>query len=182
MKNSVVEPSPQLEPAEQAKPANSEPLSIPQLERELRLIQRYAFVHSNAPFQSDVPLIGPFIVAAKHAARRLLRGLLSTTVGTQDEFNAAVANILFEFTRRAATPEPLTLNDDTLDEVMRRLSTTSDGRGQAEVLRLLVREIQLLREQVRAAQLSASENERQVSELVRRVSILESQKDADKRG
>jgi hypothetical protein len=113
------------------------------------------------------------IVAVKRAVRRALRGVLSATMGTQEEFNAAVANILFEFTRRAATPAPLTLNEAAVDEALRRLASFPDGREQAEALTLLAREIQLVREQVRAAQLSASQSERLASELLRRVAALE---------
>jgi hypothetical protein len=119
-----------------------------------------------------VPLVGPVIVTLKNAARWILRGALSRVLGSQDEFNAAVANILFEFTRRASTPAPLELNPAAVDEAINRLSLSDNGSTRSEVL-LLAREIQVLREQVRAAQLSAAENERLVSELVRRVSELE---------
>ncbi len=155
-------------------PANDDkPFPLAHLEHDLRLIQRYAFIHSNAPFTSSVPWVGPVIVAVKRAVRRALRGVLSATMGTQEEFNAAVANILFEFTRRAATPAPLTLNEAAVDEALRRLASFPDGREQAEALTLLAREIQLVREQVRAAQLSASQSERLASELLRRVAALE---------
>jgi hypothetical protein len=153
--------------------SGDEPLPLVHLERDLRLMQRYAFIHSNAPFTSKAPLVGPLIVAVKGAARRMLRRVLNATMGTQEEFNAAVANILFEFTRRAATPTPLTLNEAASDEALRRLAASANGRERAEALILLAREIQLLRDQVRAAQLSASQSERLASELLRRVSSLE---------
>lgn len=152
---------------------DDEPMPLAHLEHDLRLIQRYAFIHSNAPFRSSVPWVGPAIIAVKRAVRWVLRGVLSAAVGTQEEFNAAVANILFEFTRRAATPSPLTLHEAAVDEALHRLASLPDGREQAEALTLLAREIQLLQEQVRAAQLSASESERLASELLRRVAALE---------
>lgn len=146
---------------------------LPHLERDLRLVRRYAFIHSDAPLTSNVPLLGPLIVAVQRAVRGLLRRAVVPAMGTQAEFNAAVAEILFEFTRRAATSSPLTLNDSALDDALRLLSSSTDGREQTQALALLAREIQLLREQVRAAQLSASESERVVSELLRRVAALE---------
>jgi hypothetical protein len=158
---------------------DAEPLAIAHLERDLRLVQRYAFIHSDAPFTSNVPLIGPLIVALKRAGRRMLRGALSASMGTQDEFNASVANILFEFTRRAASPAPLTLNEAAVDQVLNRLSAASGDREQVAALTMLAREMQLLREQVRAAQLSASASERLASELLRRVAALEAKRDTD---
>ncbi len=146
---------------------------IAHLDRDLRLIRRYAFVHSNMPFTVKVPLVGPAVVLLVRTARRFLRGVSAIALGPQNEFNAAVAEILFEFTRRASTSEPLTLSEATFDEAVQRLASAATSREQSEALQIVVREVQLLREQVRAAQLSASESERQVSELLRRVAALE---------
>jgi hypothetical protein len=158
------EPRPDLSPGEA-------PLPVAHLERDLKLIQRYAFIHSNVPFKSNNPLLGGLIVAMKGTARAGLRRALAWSIGTQAEFNAAVANILFEFTRRAASPAPLTLNESALDDAQRHAAST-DPHEHAEAVELLAREIQLLGEQVRAAQLTASENERLVSELRREIEIL----------
>ena len=160
------------EPA--ADPAVDAPFSIPHLERDLRLIQRYTFIHSDAPFTSGVPLVGPVIVVLKRAARRVLRGSAGAALGSQAEFNAAVAEILFEFTRRAPGPKPLTLNPDGLEQALDLVSKT-DGE-QARALALLVRQVQLMAQEVRAAQLSAAESERQVAELSRRVAELEKER------
>ncbi|MGB8648887.1 MAG: hypothetical protein WCF84_26860 [Anaerolineae bacterium] len=148
----------------------STPIPLSHLEHDLQLIQRYTFLHSSAPFTSNLPIIGPLVAAVKNAGRWALRGLLRATVGAQDEFNAAVAEILFEFTRRAASSAPLTLNDARLDEALRRLAT--GGPATIEVLTLLAREIQVLQAQVRAAQLAASDNERAIAELRRELDAI----------
>jgi hypothetical protein len=150
-----------------------EPLLLSHLERDLKLIRRYAFVHSHAPFRTRAPFFG----AVLNALRAVLRGMLSFALGSQDEYNAAVADVLLEFTRRAATRNPLLVDDAALDEALRLLSNGAPRDAQRDALNLIAREVQLLREQVRAAQLTASENERLTSELVRRVAALESDKD-----
>ncbi len=153
-------------------PVSQEPVAVPlsHLEHDLRLIQRYTIIHSNAPFTSSVPIVGPLIVVSKRAARYILRGLLRASIGGQDDFNAAVAEILFEFTRRASSPEPLALNDGPLDHALRALED-KDGAC-AGAVTLLAREIRLLQEQVRAAQLAAAENERALAELRRQIDAL----------
>lgn len=153
-----------------------EPLLLAHLERDLQLIRRYAFVHSNLSFKPRVPLVGGLLAVGLNAARAVLRGMLTLAMGTQDEFNAAVAQVLLEFTRRAATRNPLTPSDSALDEALRILSTRASTEAQANALKLVAREVQLLREQVRAAQLTATENERQASELLRRIAALEEQR------
>ena len=160
---------------ERITPPDQGELYLPHLDHDLQIIRRYVFVHSNLPFTSNVPLLGPLLVAAKRILRWALRSVLSATIGTQDEFNAAVANVLFEFTRRAATAAPLTTNDAAADQALRLLANGSSGDASRQALTLITREIQLLRDQVRAAQLSASESERAASELLRRVAALEDQ-------
>ncbi|MGE5140477.1 MAG: hypothetical protein ACM3JD_13500 [Rudaea sp.] len=157
-----------------ADPAVDGPLPLAHLERDLRLIQRYTFIHSDAPFTSGVPLVGPVIVLVERAARRVLRAASGGVLGSQSEFNAAVAEILFEFTRRAASPEPLALNPDALEQALALISR-SDGE-QARALSLLVRQVQLLEQQVRAAQLSAADGERKMAELSRRLAELEKER------
>ncbi len=156
--------------------ASQAPAAVPlsHLEHDLRLIQRYTFVHSNAPFTSNVPIVGPLIVLFKRAARSILRGLLRASLGGQDDFNAAVAEVLFEFTRRASSAEPLALNDAPLDDALRAMEDKEANRG--GVVTLLAREIRLLQTQVRAAQLTASENERALADLRRQVDALRQHK------
>jgi hypothetical protein len=103
----------------------------------------------------------------------VLRGALSVAMGTQDEFNAAVSRVLLEFSRRAATRNPLTTNDSALDEALQLLSTRADSDAERRALELVAQEVLLLREQVRAAQLSLAESERLQSELLRRLAALE---------
>lgn len=157
-----------------ANPAADGPLPLPHLERDLRLIQRYTFIHSDAPFTSGVPLVGPVIVLVKRAARRVLRAVSGGVLGSQSEFNAAVAEILFEFTRRASSDDPLTLNPAALNQALAMISK-SDGE-QARALSLLVRQVQLLEQQVRAAQLSAADGEHKIADLSRRLAELEKER------
>ncbi len=108
-----------------------------------------------------------------NAARAVLRGALSFAMGSQDEFNAAVSRVLLEFTRRAATRNPLTLHESAVDEALRLLETQAHSDAEREALKLLAQEVLLLREQVRAAQLTMAECEQLQSELLRRLAALE---------
>ncbi len=148
-----------------------EPLLLAHLERDLKLIRRYEFVHSNLPWKAKSPIVVAFL----NAARVVLRGGLSFAMGTQDEFNAAVSRVLLEFTRRAATRDPLMLHESAVDEARRLLEQSANSDAEKDALQLLVQEVLLLREQVCAAQLTMAECERQQSELLRRLAALEDQ-------
>ncbi len=148
-------------------------LYLPHLQRSLKIVQRYAAVESDAPFVSQLPLIAPLVVRGKTFARRVLRGSLRGAFGSQAEFNAAVAEILFEFTRRAAVaqnPPPTPANRVNSFEATCQPDSRDPVLG--AVLRDLMQEIAALRESTRAANLSAAEAERAVAELRRELEQL----------
>lgn len=151
--------------------ADAVALHLPHLERSMKIVQRYAAVYSNAPFVSNVPLFGPIIVLAKNIARRVLRVGLSAAFGSQAEFNAAAAEILFEFTRRAALSQNLPDEEMRIAQLLER-GAQSGQRDDRTALEEVVRELAVLRESVRAANLAAAEAESQVMELRRQVEKL----------
>lgn len=146
-------------------------LHLPHLARSMKIVQRYAAVYSDAPFVSSVPLFGPLVILAKNLARRLLRAALSGAFGSQAEFNAAAAEILFEFTRRAALSQNLPQEEMRITQLLERDVQRGQRDGPA-ALEEIVRELAAVRESVRAANLAAAEAERQVMELRQQVDEL----------
>lgn len=147
-------------------------LYLPHLERSMKIVQRYAALNSDAPFVSNVPLFGPLIALVKELARRVLRASLRGALGSQAEFNLAVADILFEFTRRAAVSNPIAAEPSSHPGLAEHLPPSKSDTRAAADLEAFSQELAALRESVRAANLGAAEAERQVSELHREVETL----------
>lgn len=142
-------------------------LQMPHLERSMKIIQRYADAYSDVPFDSSIPLLGPLIILGKNLARRVLRTGLSAGFGSQAEFNAAVGEILFEFTRRAALSQnlPDRRPGKTTRGVPRAPTGNEPDPAPPAGFDAFTQELVALRESVRAANLSATEAERQVIQL-----------------
>ncbi len=149
------------------------PISLPHLQRDLALIQRYAAIYSETPYTSRVPLFGPIIVLFKNIARRLLRRTAAAGLGTQAEFNSAVAHILFEFTRRATTAGPLALNGSAIEEAWLRVANAKPSSNQSAAMTELLHDFKVLLDKVYAAQMSASQAEQDVAVLRREVARLQ---------
>lgn len=149
-------------------------LHLPQLERSMKIVQRYAAVYSDVPFVSNVPLFGPLIVFARNLARRALRLTLSGAFGSQAEFNAAAAEILFEFTRRAAVSQDLPPEEKQLVRALDRVARSGQADYGAVLTALegMVQELAVLRESTRAANLAAAGAEQQVMQLRQEVERL----------
>ena len=148
---------------------------LPHLEQSVKTIEKYAFIHSDAPFVSRTPLVGPLIAFAKNLLRRGLRWALPIAFGSQGEFNAAVANLLVEFTHRAALAPGDAPNAVKLDDVLKQLDVSNPrDRALFTAFGMLAREIALLHESARAANLSAAEMERTLAELKREIEIAKS--------
>lgn len=149
-------------------------LHLPHLERSMKIVQRYAAVYSDAPFASNVPLFGPLIILAKNLARGVLRVALRGAFGSQGEFNAAVADILFEFTRRAALSQNPPRAEASLAPALEQLarSPALPDRAVMAALDATAQELAALRESVRAADLGAAEAERGMMELRRELEKL----------
>jgi hypothetical protein len=149
-------------------------LHLPHLEHSMKIVQRYAAAYSDAPFVSDVPLFGPLIVLARNLARRVLQVALRGTFGSQLEFNAAVADILFEFTRRAALSQNPPRAEMGLAPILRQLARPgqADDRAVMAALDALMQELEALRESVRGANLAAAEAERELMQLRQEVEKL----------
>jgi hypothetical protein len=149
-------------------------LHLPHLERSMKIVQRYAAVHSDAPFVSNVPLLGPVIVLVKKLVRGVLRVSLRGAFGSQAEFNAAAADILFEFTRRAAIPQNPAPSEMLFAQMLGQLARSgqADDPAVAASLERLVRELGALRESVRAANLAAAESEREIMQMRQEVEKL----------
>lgn len=146
---------------------------LPQLEESIKAIERYAFIRADAPFVSQTPVVGPLIAFAKNLLRRVLRWGLPFAIGSQDEFNAAVAEILVEFTHRAALAPGEPPGDVKLDGLLKQLDASNPrDRALITAFAMLTREISLLREGVRAANLSAAEMESTIAELQRELEKL----------
>jgi hypothetical protein len=149
-------------------------LHLPHLEHSMKIVQRYAAVYSDAPFVSNVPLFGPLIILAKNLARRVLRLPLRGAFGSQAEFNAAAADILFEFTRRAALSQNPPRAEMSLAPTLGPLARSgqADDRAVMAALGALTQELAALRESVRAANLGAAEAEHEVMQLRQEVEKL----------
>ncbi len=161
----------------QTSPSDAVGTYLPHLEQSVKTIEKYAFIHLDAPFVSSTPVVGPLVALAKNLFRRVLRWTLPIALGSQDEFNAAVANLLVEFTHRAALAPSKTPNAVKLEDILRQLDM-SDPRDRAllTAFGMLTREIALLHESARAANLSAAEMERALAELRREVEESKSKK------
>lgn len=157
-------------------PVSTDPaLYVPHLDRALQLVRKYSFVYSDAPFRSRVPLIGPWIAGVKGLARRALRAAVGVAWGSQAEFNAAVAEILFEFTRRATLAQAPQPAETALMARLAAPPAGTDGREQAlaAALQDLARQVDALRAGVQAANLSAAAAEQRLAELARELARLE---------
>jgi hypothetical protein len=149
-------------------------LHLPHLARSMKIVQRYAAVYSDAPFVSNLPLFGPLIVLAKNLVRGVLRLALRGAFGSQGEFNAAAADILFEFTRRATLPQNSPRTEMRLAPILDPLARSgqAEDREAAAALGRFVQELEALRESIRAANLAAADTEREVMQLRQEVEKL----------